>query len=69
MEALRAITMGGAYFSFEENRRGSLEMGKLADVAVLSGDYLDIPEDEIPDLNSVLTMVGGRVVHSSGLLE
>ena len=69
MEALRAITMGGAYFSFEENRRGSLEMGKLADIAVLSGDYLDIPEDEIPDLNSVLTMVGGRVVHSSGLLE
>ena len=69
MEALRVITMGGAYFSFEENRRGSLEMGKLADIAVLSGDYLDIPEDKIPDLNSVLTMVGGRVVHSSGLLE
>ena len=69
MEALRAITMGGAYFSFEENRRGSLEMGKLADIVVLSGDYLDIPEDKIPDLNSVLTMVGGRVVHSSGLLE
>jgi hypothetical protein len=69
MEALRAITMGGAYFSFEENRRGSLEMGKLADLAVLSGDYLDIPEDEIPDLNSVQTMLGGRVVHSSGLLE
>jgi hypothetical protein len=44
-------------------------MGKLADVAVLSGDYLDIPEDEIPDLNSVLTMLGGRVVYSSGLLE
>ena len=69
MEALRAITMGGAYFSFEENRRGSLEMGKLADIVVLSGDYLDIPEDKIPDLNSVLTMVGGRVVHSSGLFE
>ena len=69
MEALRAITMGGAYFSFEENRRGSLEMGKLADIVVLSGDYLDIPEDKIPDLNSVLTMVGGRVVHSSGLLD
>ena len=69
MEALRVITMGGAYFSFEEKRRGSLEMGKLADIAVLSGDYLDIPEDKIPDLNSVLTMVGGRVVYSSGLLE
>ena len=58
--------MGGAYFSFEENRRGSLEVGKLADLAVLSDDYLAVPEDEIPGLHSVLTMVGGQVVHSSG---
>jgi predicted amidohydrolase YtcJ len=66
MEALRAITMGGAYFCFEESRRGSLEAGKLADLAVLSDDYLSVPEDEIPELNSILTMVGGQVVHSSG---
>ena len=66
MEALKAITMGGAYFSFEEGRRGSLEMGKLADLAVLSDDYLAVPEDEIPSLQSVLTIVGGHVVHSSG---
>jgi len=66
MEALKAITRGGAYFSFEENVRGSLETGKLADLAVLSDDYLAVPEDEIPGLHSVLTVVGGQVVHSSG---
>ena len=66
MEALRAFTMGGAYYTFEENQRGSLEPGKLADLAVLSGDLLDIPEDRIPDLHSLLTMVGGRVVHRTG---
>jgi predicted amidohydrolase YtcJ len=66
IEALRAITMGGAYFCFEENNRGSLEAGKLADLAVLSDDYLSVPEDDIPELSSVLTMVGGQVVHSSG---
>jgi len=66
MEALRAITMGGAYFSFEEGRRGSLETGKLADLAVLSDDYMTVPEDEISSLESVFTMVGGQMVHSTG---
>jgi len=66
MEALKAITMGGAYFSFEEEHRGSLEAGKLADLAVLSDDYLTVPEDEISGLHSVLTMVGGQEVHSTG---
>ena len=66
IEALKAITMGGAYFCFEEDRRGSLETSKLADLAVLSDDFLTVPEDEIPELHSVLTMVGGKVVHSSG---
>ncbi|MCH7714210.1 MAG: amidohydrolase [Chloroflexi bacterium] len=63
LEALRAFTLGGAYFSFDENRRGSLEPGKLADLAVLSGDLLEIAEDDIPELHSVLTMVGGKIVH------
>jgi predicted amidohydrolase YtcJ len=66
MEALKAITMGGAYFSFEEERRGSLEAGKLADLAVLSDDYLTVPDDEISGLHSVLTIVGGKEVHSTG---
>ena len=68
MEALKAMTMGGAYFSFEEDRRGSLEAGKLADLAVLSDDYLTVAEDEISGLSSVLTIVGGKTVHSSGAL-
>ena len=63
LEALRAFTLGGAYFSFDETNRGSLEPGKLADLAVLSADLLEVAEDDIPDLRSVLTMVGGQVVH------
>ena len=43
-----------------------METGKLADLAVLSDDFLDIPEDEIPGLHSAMTIVGGRMVHSSG---
>jgi len=66
LEALRAFTIGGAYCCFEEDRRGTLEQGKLADLAVLSGDLLNIPEDEIPGLYSVLTIVGGDLVHSTG---
>ena len=65
LEALRAFTIGGARFSFDEERRGSLEPGKVADLAVLSADLLDIPEAEIPGLESRLTMLGGRVVHQS----
>ena len=65
LEALRAFTIGGARFSFDEERRGSLEPGKLADLAVLSGDLLEMREDEIPDLESCLTLLGGRIVHQS----
>ena len=65
LEALRAFTIGGARFSFDEGRRGSLEPGKLADLAVLSGDLLGMPEEEIPRLESRLTMLGGRIVHQS----
>ena len=65
MDALRAFTMGGAYFCFEEDRRGSIEVGKLADMAVLSDDLLQMPEGFIPNLNSVLTLVGGEVTHQT----
>ena len=68
MDALRAFTVGGAYFSFDEGERGTLEPGKLADLAVLSGDYLEIPIDEMREMRSLLTMVGGRVMHDSGEL-
>jgi len=68
MEALRVFTMGEAYFFFDETRRGSIEPGKLADMAVLSDDLLRTPEDDLPNLNSVLTTVGGRWVHQSAEL-
>ena len=65
-EALRMYTVGGAWFTFEEDRKGSIEIGKFADLAVLSADYLTVPEEQIPNLESVLTVVGGRVVYAAG---
>ena len=64
--ALRLYTEGSAWFSTEEGRKGALKPGQYADVAVLSGDYMQVPEDEIANLSSVLTLVGGRVVHGAG---
>ncbi len=68
-EALRAFTAGGAHFSFDEKRRGSLEPGKLADLAVLSEDLMSVPEDEIPNIRSLLTMVDGVVVYQTEDLQ
>jgi predicted amidohydrolase YtcJ len=65
-DALRLYTMGSAWFSFDDAMRGSLEVGKLADLAVLSKDYMTIPVTEIGGLESLLTMVGGRVVYAAG---
>lgn len=66
IEALRAYTLGSAWFTEDENRKGSIEAGKFADLAVLNGDYLTVPVDRIPSLESLLTMVGGRVVYAAG---
>ena len=65
IEALRLYTQGSAWFSFDDTRRGSLAVGKLADLAVLTEDYLTIPVDRIGKVRSMLTMVGGRIVHAS----
>ena len=65
-EALRFYTAGSAWVSHDEDVRGSLEVGKLADLAVLSKDYMTVPVDQIGDIESVLTMVGGRVVYAAG---
>jgi predicted amidohydrolase YtcJ len=65
-EALRLYTSGGAWISGEENRKGTLEAGRLADLVVLPADYFSIPEDAIKDLESVMTMVGGKVVYGAG---
>jgi len=66
IDALKFYTLGSAWFSFDEDKRGSLDVGKLADLAVLSADYLTIPTEKIGSLESVLTMVDGKIVYSSG---
>jgi predicted amidohydrolase YtcJ len=65
-DALRAYTIGSAWFSFDETKRGSLEPGKLADIAVLSKDYMTVPLDQIESIESLLTMVGGKIVYAAG---
>ena len=65
-QALRLYTAGSAWFDHSEKRRGTLERGKLADLAVLSKDYLTVPVSEIGGIESVLTMVGGKVVYAAG---
>ena len=66
MDALRFYTLGSAWFSFDEDVRGSLEVGKFADFAVLSDDYMTIPVEKIGGLESVLTMLGGKIVYAAG---
>ncbi|MSV30489.1 MAG: amidohydrolase [Bryobacterales bacterium] len=61
-EALRMWTLNGAYLSFEEKLKGSIEPGKLADMVVIDQDYLDGPVDSIRDANALLTIVDGKVV-------
>ncbi len=62
-EALRSYTLGNAYAAFEEDIKGSITPGKLADIVVLSKDILTIPEDEIPTARVVYTIVGGEVLY------
>jgi predicted amidohydrolase YtcJ len=64
--ALRLYTLGSAWFAHDDDVRGSLEVGKLADLAVLSHDMLTVPVDQIGGIESVLTMVGGEVVYAAG---
>ena len=63
-EALKLYTAANAWFNFEENDAGSIEAGKLADLVVLDQPYLTIKDEEIKRIRSVLTMVGGRIVHA-----
>ncbi len=62
-EALRSYTLSAAYSAFEEDQKGSLEVGKLADVTVLSRDIMTVAEEEIPGTEVVYTIVGGRVAY------
>lgn len=65
-EALRLYTGGSAWFSGEDDRKGALTPGSLADLAVLSADYLTVPDDRVRDLESVLTLVSAKVVFAQG---
>ena len=66
MEALRRYTLGSAWFSGEETSKGAIVPGQLADLAVLSEDYFTVAESEIKRIESVLTVVGGKIVYAAG---
>jgi hypothetical protein len=60
-QALRSYTINNAFAAFEEDLKGSLTPGKLADITVLSKDIMTVPEDEIPETEIVYTIIGGKV--------
>ena len=64
VEALRLYTEGAAWFSFDDHQVGSFIPGKYADLAVLSHDYLTVSEQAIRRIESMMTMVGGKIVHA-----
>jgi predicted amidohydrolase YtcJ len=65
LEALRLYTEGAAWFSFDDHHLGSFVEGKYADLAVLNADYLTVADEMIRKIESVLTLVAGRVVHAA----
>jgi predicted amidohydrolase YtcJ len=65
-EVLRLYTADNGWFLREENEVGTIEVGKLADLVVLNEDYFSVPDDRLRQIRSVLTVVGGRIVHDTG---
>lgn len=68
-EALRLYTAANGWFSKEEDLIGSIETGKFADLVVLNSDYFVVSDEAIKQLGSILTIVGGRIVHDAGVLR
>lgn len=64
--ALRLWTQANSWFSTEEGKKGQIKAGQLADLVVLDRDYMAVPEDEIQDIESMLTLLGGKPVHGAG---
>jgi predicted amidohydrolase YtcJ len=68
-QAVRAYTSGSAYAEFAEKEKGSITKGKLADLTVLSQDIFGVPIPELPKTQSVLTIVGGRIVYDAKVMK
>jgi hypothetical protein len=68
-QALRLYTRGSAGLTGEGDVKGAIKAGQLADLAILTADYLSVPEDQIPQIESVLTLLGGKVVYGKGEYE
>ncbi|MGL5388916.1 MAG: amidohydrolase [Serratia sp. (in: enterobacteria)] len=64
--ALMLWTQGSAWFSTEQGKKGQIKVGQLADMAVLSEDYFSVPEEQIKGIESVMTVVDGKVVYAAG---
>lgn len=67
-QAVTAYTLGSAFAEYTEKDKGHLSPGALADLAVLSADVFTVPANDLPAITSVLTMIGGRVVHDAGVI-
>ena len=65
IEALKSYTLSNAFAAFEEDQKGSLVAGKLADITVLSSDILTVPASQIPSTHVVYTIIGGKVVYAA----
>ncbi len=65
-EALRLYTQGSSWFSSENGKKGAIASGQLADLVALSHDYFSVPDEQIKNIESVLTVVGGKIVHATG---
>jgi predicted amidohydrolase YtcJ len=68
-EALRLYTVGSAWFCFDETRRGTLEVGKLADFVILDRDFMSVPSEQIGATASLLTVVGGKAVYAADVFS
>jgi predicted amidohydrolase YtcJ len=65
LAALRMTTINAAFMGFEEKKKGSIEAGKLADLAILTADFLTVPDDQIMNIKSYMTIVDGKVVYEA----
>jgi predicted amidohydrolase YtcJ len=64
-DALQLYTQGSSWFSSESEKKGAISVGQLADVTVLTDDYFSVPEEQIKDIESVLTVVDGKIVYAT----